>query len=137
MPDPNQTTTKYSAPTSQKDILDHAEALARVEDDAELLAEMAELFLESHVEQLSAIQSGFETRDLQLVRNAAHNLKGAIGNFAAREAFEAARRLEQEASEGNLNEAAEAYTRLKDTLERLKKALAGITEGSAGSGINI
>jgi|SRR5439155_234007 len=118
---------RLSAQGNLENIFDHAQALARVEGDAELLAEMAALFLESYVEQLSAIRAGLACGDLQAVKNAAHSLKGAVGNFAARESYEAAQSVEETAGRGDLTGAERAYSGLDTALERLRGALGRLT----------
>jgi HPt (histidine-containing phosphotransfer) domain-containing protein len=104
-------------------VFDHAEALARVEGDAELFAELVELFLDSYPEQLSAIRIGVHHRDAKAVQSAAHALKGAVGNFAGEEAFELARKLESIGRSGDLSMAESTSKALSAAVERLAQAL--------------
>lgn len=99
------------------------EALERVEGDSELLAEIVQLFLDSHTEKIWAARAGVESGETETVRRAAHAFKGAIGNFAAREAFGAARELESAAFDRDLLRMRSAYLGLEAALERLKSAL--------------
>jgi hypothetical protein len=54
-------------------------------------------------------------------------LKGSVGNFAARRAWEAAGRLEWLAEKSDLQRAEEACALLEAEIERLNPALAGLT----------
>ncbi len=99
------------------------EALARVEGDTQLLAEMVRLFSEESPRLLSAAQKAVARRDAKALERAAHTLKGSVGNFAARGAVQAALKLETMAREGDLTEVEEAYRALEEQIERLKPAL--------------
>jgi HPt (histidine-containing phosphotransfer) domain-containing protein len=123
-----RTNVRPSMPAALEGVFDRTAALALVEGDAELLAEIAALFLDTHVEQLDAIREAMAGHDAQSLKNAAHTLKGAIGNFAAREAFEAAQRLETMARLGDLTRAEHAFTMLDAALSRLKDALTGVLQ---------
>jgi HPt (histidine-containing phosphotransfer) domain-containing protein len=109
----------------------YAEALSRVEGDTELLAELAGLFLESYPEQLSAIRIAVRDVDAKAVQHASHTLKGSVGNFAARAAFDAALELENIGRSGDLSSAAAAAAKLSATVEQLAQALVAATRESA------
>ena len=57
------------------------------------------------------------------MRKAAHRLKGSVGVFAARRAWETAQRLETCARGGNLEEAEELFALLEEELKQLKPEL--------------
>jgi HPt (histidine-containing phosphotransfer) domain-containing protein len=57
------------------------------------------------------------------VRRAAHKLAGAVSNFHARRTVQAARRLEEMARAGNLQDARAALAELEDALAVLHPAL--------------
>jgi len=114
-----------SGPTSG--VFDQAAALARVEGDAELLTELVTLFLEDYPRQLAAIRGALATGDAQALTKHAHTLKGSVGNFAAPEAFEAARQLELAGREGNLIRGETACRVLESALERLAHVLISLT----------
>jgi HPt (histidine-containing phosphotransfer) domain-containing protein len=63
-------------------------------------------------------------RDAAKLERAAHTLKGSVGNFAAHEAFEAARRLEQDGRRQDWDQAADDGAALEAALVRLQPALA-------------
>ena len=108
---------------STKEIFDVNEALDRVAGDQDLLKEIAQLLVEGLPNQIRQIQEGVDTNNAQAVMEAAHALKGSVGNFAARRAYDAAYRLEQMGREGELAEAQGALADLKQELDALQDAL--------------
>ena len=120
--------TATPAPAAERESgsaqpFDLTEALARVDGDHELLAEMAELFLEESSRFIKDIQTAVENSDTQTLTYAAHTLKGSVGNFAATEAAEAARQLEQMGRKGDLTGADIQLAHLEAALARLTPAL--------------
>ena len=97
--------------------------MGRVGGDMELLAEMTELFIEDYPRLLSEIQNSIKRHDSTALEYNAHTLKGAIGNFAAASAVEAAFRLEKMGSDSNTVHADKAYAVLEKEMERLEPAL--------------
>jgi len=108
---------------SSKEVFDVNEALDRVAGDQDLLKEIAQLLVEGLPNQIQQIQEGVEANDAQAVMEAAHSLKGSVGNFAARRAYDAAYSLEQMAREGGLTGAQTALADLKQELNALHDAL--------------
>jgi len=106
-----------------EEALDRATALARVDGDANLLGELAGLFLADCARLLSAVEEAVARADARALEHAAHALKSSVGNFAAHAAFEAAARLEMSGRQGDLTEAQEAYAVLQQEIERLRPAL--------------
>jgi HPt (histidine-containing phosphotransfer) domain-containing protein len=113
------------------DIIDRAEIMERVDGDVELLAEIVELFLSDCPRLLSEIREAIERRDSKALERAAHALKGSVSNFAATAAFEAALRLENIGSNGDMAHAEEAYAALEEEVKYLEPALAGLGKGGA------
>jgi HPt (histidine-containing phosphotransfer) domain-containing protein len=99
--------------------LDRELALSRVGGDAELLQEIAALFMEDYPNVLAELRAAAARGDAQAVERAAHGLKGSVGNFGAQAAVDAAFHLEQMGRAGNLSRAREAI----DTLARALDAL--------------
>jgi two-component system sensor histidine kinase/response regulator len=112
------------------EVVDREVALARVDGDEGLLADLAKLFCEESPKLLSAVQDAVAKRDTEALKRAAHSLKGSISTFAARDATEAALRLEDLARSGELAGAEDAYRLLAAQVERLKHALEGLGSGS-------
>jgi signal transduction histidine kinase/DNA-binding response OmpR family regulator len=82
------------------------EALEAVDGDEELLREGVRLFLEyDYPRHLEALRKGLERKDAQAVKAAAHGVKGAVGSFGGRAAYDAASRLETMGRRGDLSDA--------------------------------
>src|SRR5258708_22934869 len=73
----------------------HAELLARVDNDRELLHDLLAIFKEEFPRHLQALREAVESGDGKLVTVAAHTLKGMLLNLAAGRAAAAVGRLEQ------------------------------------------
>ena len=119
---------EVEAPVS---VFDRNMALARFGKDRELLQEIVVLFLDEAPRLLSEIRASITRRDANALERAAHTLKGAVGNFGARSAFEAALRLEVMGRDGDFAKAAEACVELEKEIARLERALAALREGAA------
>jgi HPt (histidine-containing phosphotransfer) domain-containing protein len=104
--------------------LDLAALLTRVENDWELLGEMIELFLDSSPRLLAEIEAGVARQDSQTVERAAHALKGAMQSMGAVPAAHAALCLEEIGRGGDMAQADELLTSLKQEFERLVSVLA-------------
>ena len=104
-------------------VFDLDEALDRVDGDKVLLSEMAELFLESYPGYLSRIKEAVVQADLTALTQAAHALKGSVGNFTTREPFEVARTLEQLGRQGNIDMASQVVVKLEHVLAQLTPEL--------------
>lgn len=107
-------------------VIDFPAVLERVEDDRDLLGELARLFLEELPERLSAIDEALDTHDAKGLEKVAHALKGSAGNLAAMTVFEAAKQLEHIGRTGDWSRGTEAFTALKQELERLTPILADL-----------
>jgi HPt (histidine-containing phosphotransfer) domain-containing protein len=99
--------------------LDRELALSRVGGDAELLKEIAALFLEDYPNVMAELRAAAARCDSKGVERAAHGLKGSVGNFGAQAAVDAAFQLEKMGHAGDLTRVGEAI----DTLARALDAL--------------
>jgi HPt (histidine-containing phosphotransfer) domain-containing protein len=108
--------------------LDKTAFLARLHGDAELGAGMAALFLRDYPGQLESLRGAVAAGDAEQIDRYAHLLSGAVGNFAAAEATDAAARLVRIARSGDLAAASDALIVLDAALERLAPALRDLTE---------
>jgi len=84
--------------------LDISAALDRVGGDADLLKELASIFIEDYPRQLKLIEEAIAAADWKTAEREAHGLKGAVANFGAADAMEAARKVEFAAREGRHSE---------------------------------
>jgi len=111
-------------------VMDRERALERLGGDEHLLADLGELFRNESASMLSAIHDAVVGQDGGALTRAAHLLKGSASTFAARNATEAALRLEELGRAGDFSEAPGAYASLHAEIDRLNKTLG--TLGSLG-----
>jgi HPt (histidine-containing phosphotransfer) domain-containing protein len=109
-------------------VFDRAEALARVCGNLALLRELAEMFLEDAPQWLAAIRDTLRVGDASGLRRAAHTLRGSVSSFSAREAEEAAGRLEGLARAGDLAAAVDALPAVEGALARLRDVLGDLAK---------
>jgi two-component system, sensor histidine kinase and response regulator len=74
--------------------IDREVALSRVGGDAELLKEIAQLFIDDYPRAMEDIRQAADRGDAKSLERSAHGLKGSVANFGAPSAVEAARKLE-------------------------------------------
>src|SRR5262249_37900930 len=84
----------------------------RVEDDAEWLAEIVEMFLKGSPRLLADVRAAVAAGDGATLKRAAHTLKGTASNFGAAAVVAAALELEMMGKRGDLAGAGPAYDRL-------------------------
>jgi PAS domain S-box-containing protein len=114
-----------SAPVSRPvAVFDEAAFLARVEGDTSLIRELVELFLVDAPQRLQHIEEAIHKADWQALAQAAHALKGAVGNFCATKAYGLTLHLESLARNGDTSRIADAYAALHEEMARLQEALA-------------
>jgi len=109
------------------DAIDREALLAELGGDEELLAELVETMQAEMPKLLHEVRIALDAGDPALVGRAAHTLKGAVSNFGARPAVDAALALERMGREGELVAAAEAMERLELEMRRLSEALDAIS----------
>ena len=97
----------------------HAELLARVDNDRELLYDLLAIFKEVFPRQLQALGEAVESGDGKLVAVAAHTLKGMLLNLAAGQAATAAGRLEQLGRSGETSGFQDAFAAFEKDAMRL------------------
>jgi len=113
---------------SRKPAFDASWLLANFEDDFDLIRRLADVFVEASVGQLNQIGEAIVIGDFQTVELIAHSLKGAVANFRAPAAVEAAARLESIGRGANLSNAEASFEVLKREVESLNKDLATLRE---------
>jgi PAS domain S-box-containing protein len=109
-------------------VLDGRALLAQVDGNVRLLRKLTRLFLADCPAMLSRIRQAVGSRDPQALQRAAHSLKGSIANFAARDAVEAALKLETLGKHNELTGVEEAYLNLENEIKRLTRALSAVGE---------
>jgi HPt (histidine-containing phosphotransfer) domain-containing protein len=110
--------------------MDEERLLERVGGDRKALGELVELFLTDAPRLLALIGEAIEAKDAGALQAAAHTLKGAVSNFAAPAASEAAARLQQIGESDRMGDARAVADVLGSELERLRGALEALRAGS-------
>jgi CheY-like chemotaxis protein len=109
---------------------DPATTLAEVEGDREVLLKLIRRFLDQCPNVLSEIRASVSQRDGALLERSSHKLKGSVSHFGARDAYEAARRLEEMGRNGDLVGVEEATVTLETEICRLQNDLAEFSRGA-------
>ncbi len=94
-------------------------ALANLENDEEMLRELAEVLLDEVDTMMDDIRTAIDNQDSNDLRRSAHTLKGAVRVFSAEPATEAAYQLETMGREGSLDSAEGAWNDLTGKIEQL------------------
>lgn len=110
------------------EIFDREELLNRVDGDRELLADVLVLFKESCPRILSEMEAAIRQSDAEALARAAHTMKGSVGNFAGKAAFQKAIELEDIARTGRLSTAQPVYEELSQEIGRLLPALTAFAQ---------
>jgi CheY-like chemotaxis protein len=105
------------------EVVDWNAALMRLNGDRVLLSELKDVLLAECPKLREAIRVSIEQHDSAALTLAAHTLKGAVGNFVAKPAFEAALRLETLARNGSFDDIESAHEAVEVELERLVPVL--------------
>ena len=107
-------------------FLDREALLKRVFGNVPLLQELIRLFFEEYPTCLAEIRQAIRLGNAPALRQAAHLLRGSVGNFGPSPVYEAAGRLEHMGRTGNLDDAEAAYFNLDRALHQLQPLLAGM-----------
>jgi len=110
-------------------VWDPTTTLAEVEGDRKVLLKLIGRFLDQYPKVLSEIRSSVSQRDSAMLERGSHKLKGSVSHFGARNAYEAARRLEEMGRNGDLVGAEEATVVLETEICRLQDDLAEFSKG--------
>lgn len=105
------------------DAYNHQTALSRLDDDLELLSELAVVYLEEELELIASVGQAVSDRDAEAISRAAHKLKGAASNFCADPTTNLAMELETLGRSGELATAPGIWERLEAEAKKLSEAL--------------
>jgi CheY-like chemotaxis protein len=109
-------------------LLDAPNLLARFGGNRKLLREVIDVFLVDSPLLMTAIQQARAGREGEALASSAHALKGSVGLFVQRGAYETARRLEQAGRSGDLTGVDEACAVLEDEISGLRTALGDLRQ---------
>jgi two-component system, sensor histidine kinase and response regulator len=111
-----------------EETLDRKELLALLDGDLSLLTELIDIFWENSPDLIAQLRSALEDRDLHTLTYAAHALKGAVGNFAAKRALALIADLETTGETSDFSQAARTLDALEAELASLRHALSSLRE---------
>jgi PAS domain S-box-containing protein len=117
--------TEPSALKSEQTV-DNSTLLARFGGDRRLVFKLVNAFRKDCPRMIARIGSAIRARDAAALADAAHALKGSVGNFGASAAFETAREVEKLAREGKLDGARELSGTLEERIAAFLLALQAI-----------
>lgn len=95
-------------------------ALEQAADDAELLAELLEIFKDSFDSDLNLIKQGLADGEAEKIMGAAHSIKGAAASLGILGISEVAIKVEEDSRNGGLSVAGENFELLQSCLTELK-----------------
>lgn len=110
-------------------VLDFAASMAGLGDDRELFNELAAIFIENSAKQMADIKDAIVQGGSKALEKSSHAIKGSIGIFCAKLAFDAALKLEIMGRENNLADAAKVYSLLEREIARLTLLLKRLITG--------
>jgi len=103
--------------------IDSAALLQSVGGNPKLLCELIDIFAADLPKMMSRIQRAIRKQDASFLRDAAHALKGAVGNFDHDASFEAIRKLEEMARENQLSDVDAMFQRVRNEMAHLTRSL--------------
>lgn len=95
---------------------------------SELIRQLIDIFAEECREALKRIESACEQDDTQALHEAAHALKGMVGNYGARHTLNQAKKIDSFAREGDVARARAELPNLRESLDQLQQALLSFRE---------
>jgi CheY-like chemotaxis protein/anti-sigma regulatory factor (Ser/Thr protein kinase) len=126
--------TAPAASTSSRPSVDQSfdpeDVLARVEGNRQLLAELVDILRAESPRLLATLREKVDAGDARGLQEAAHAIKGTVGNFGGHAASEAARVLEVMGKDGVLTGAGAGVARLELAVAELERNLVRMGEGA-------
>jgi len=104
-------------------VLDGSALLQRFSGNRKLVKSLVRAFREDCPKMMSRIRKTLTSRDAAGLSNAAHALKGSVGNFGPSAAFDRARQLEMAAREGVLDDCWSTCAALEDEIAAVLSSL--------------
>jgi two-component system, sensor histidine kinase and response regulator len=117
------TCEKRSEKMKIEDYINRKALNDRLDGDFDLLKELAELFLSDSPKLLAAIKEGIQNKSGEKIGKSAHTIKGAVANFSADKAYNAALELEKLGKNNELDKIDDAYAQLSEEIDNMRAAL--------------
>jgi two-component system sensor histidine kinase/response regulator len=131
---PARTVVESGDGTKARDAFDESALLGRFSGNRRLFRTLVETFSKDCPRMMARIRSALGSRDAKTLADAAHGLKGSVGNFGPSAALDTARKIESIARQGTLEGAWEIYATLEDDIARLLPALHEIGSSKSTAG---
>lgn len=96
-------------PDTTLPTLDLDSTLGRLKGDKHFLHMLFQVFLDDLPKKLTALNSAFESHDMEAILRSSHSLKGACATIGAEALRDAALTLETSSRQGDLHAARAAY----------------------------
>lgn len=114
----------HSSMNSETTTIDEAAALAALNGDRQLLCELAQIFVEDTPGLLEEVEVALNQERIDVARRLVHSLRGLSSTFFASPTTEIAKRLEEAASQGQIDVLRDGgYQRLKTAFQELVEQL--------------
>ena len=110
--------------TALPPTVDWSHAMGVVDQDRELLAELAQTLLEETPKQLTEIHDALSAGDHKVIQRAAHTIKGSLRCFGATVSMETAYELELAAKEESLQDVPRLLKTLAEQVKAVSESLA-------------
>src|SRR5262249_17017584 len=109
---------------------DFEAALKAVDGDAQLLSDLARIFLSESPRLIGDLEEAIQHVNAPLLRRAAHTIKGGLRLFGAASAYELALRIEELGHEGDVSSAEADFENLKRAVAQVHRELFTLSEAS-------
>ncbi|HOK03191.1 MAG TPA: Hpt domain-containing protein [Spirochaetota bacterium] len=111
---------------ANNEIINRKELIDRLDKDFQLFTELAELFFVDSISILKKIENSIDSKNSEELRKTAHTLKGAVANFSAKRAYDAAFELENAGKNGEFHDVVKKFEILKKEIEELTEEMKSI-----------
>jgi HPt (histidine-containing phosphotransfer) domain-containing protein len=108
---------------------DLSSAMETVMDSEAIFQKIADMLIENCPGHIEKIRKAIAANNSDMLEREAHSLKGAVGNFAAKDAYEAAYYLEKLGKNGEMAMAEKGLSDLERALDKLVSEMKIVIEG--------
>ncbi|MFO0904080.1 MAG: ATP-binding protein [Pirellulales bacterium] len=123
-----------SAPAALDSDCDLTQLRAAYDDDAAFIADIAQSFFDDFDQAWLRIHDALKQNERETIQRHAHRLKGAVGNFYARRAFECLAQLEGQAAHAAPATIEQTLQETAQQIDALRRALASLRPASFETG---
>jgi HPt (histidine-containing phosphotransfer) domain-containing protein len=120
--------TAHMEASVEREVLARLRKL-RDEDEPDIVAELAGMFLEDARSRLDAVEEALQKGDAPAVERAAHTLKGGSGSMGAKGMSGLCAQLEDVGASGDLSQGSQLLGRIREELGRVERALEAEVSG--------